>query len=199
MKYIFKFILSILVLFIGALLYFSSGSNNLDQKFYVVSSDSMSPKLSKGDLIIEKPASDLAVGDIVSFKSPNDQNTFITHRIVRESFEDEPFYTTKGDNNSAEDPWRISSDMVVGEISWSLPLIGYPILFLKSSVVYLYILGGFILLMGFIEINSLSAEIAYEWERKESYRWYRKIKKYIYRIDNFMGKFNANKIENAPN
>ena len=173
MKYIYKYLAVIFILLISILLYISSGSPDRTYKFYTVSSKSMSPVLRKGDLLVVKSIGDFPphVEDIVTFKSPTERSSYITHRIVRENFEEELFFNTKGDNNSTEDPWRITPEMIVGKLSVSFPIVGYPILFLKSSRIYIFILGGLILLIGFVEINLLSREVAYEWERKNSYKF----------------------------
>jgi signal peptidase len=148
----------------------------------------MFPALNKGDLLIAKSGGSFSVGQIVTFKSPIEINNYITHRIVRENLEEETSFNTKGDNNSSEDPWQITPDMIVGRLSMSLPLIGYPILFLKSSKIYIFMLAGLTLLIGFIEINLFGHEAAYEWERKNSNRFYRMIKRKVYQADRFLGR-----------
>lgn len=187
----------IFILFVSILLYLSRSSTDLIYKFYVVSSDSMSPVLNKGDLVVITPQNDFSVGDVITFKSPIQKGEFITHKIIKENFEDEPFFTTKGDRNNVEDPWRITKDMIVGKVSMSIPFVGYPVFFIKSSPIYFFVLGGFILLICFAEINFLSSEVAYEWESRNRYRFYRKIKRIIGRIDRSLAKFHQHKLEDT--
>ena len=70
-------------------------------KYFTVLTGSMEPTINVGDLVIVKESS-YAINDIISYK---DGNSVVTHRIIDYSTQDngEIFYTTKGDNNNAED------------------------------------------------------------------------------------------------
>ncbi|MDQ2961057.1 MAG: signal peptidase I [Candidatus Dormibacteraeota bacterium] len=73
-----------------------------------VLSGSMQPSVSTGDLALlwQVPASDLTVGDVVSYYAPNNSTTPTMHRIVALSRTDgKTTVTTRGDANNINDPW----------------------------------------------------------------------------------------------
>lgn len=181
----------ILFLIISGLLYFTDSYSNLKYKPYIVSSSSMSPNLGKGSLALVVESDQFSVGDIVTFKSPVDRSGYITHRIVGKNIEEELFYKTKGDNNFTEDPWQITSDMLVGRVMVSIPYIGYPILFLKSSKIYLFILAGLLLLFSYVEISAISNEIIVMWKRKNQFKIYRKLRRLIDRSDKLLARYHV--------
>jgi signal peptidase len=87
-----------------------------------VASGSMAPAIRTGDLIIDTPvtlanASDLRVGQIISFHASVGSQTIITHRIVavidRKGIE---YYRTKGDANRAADAAPVPASDVLGVV-----------------------------------------------------------------------------------
>ena len=68
---------------------------------------------SESHLIQEVPlaASEINVGDIVSYESP--LGFSIVHRVIEIGNDEEGWYAIlKGDNNPQPDPWKIRFDMV---------------------------------------------------------------------------------------
>ena len=63
----------------------------------------------------------LEVGDVIVFKG-NGPNPII-HRIVNIKQNSQPGYTTKGDNNSAQDPSQATE--VIGKAVLRIPFLGY--------------------------------------------------------------------------
>jgi len=95
----------------------------------VVESGSMIPILEKGDLIfsIGVTPSSLKVGDIILFKSPQNSNVIIVHRIIKIYNDgDVILIQTKGDNNPVPDPWIINGDQVLGKVIFRIPYLGWP-------------------------------------------------------------------------
>ncbi len=90
--------------------------------FSVVVSDSMSPALNKGDLILMQ---DIFVkpekGDIITARVPGVQLP-VMHRITSVSGD---MIRTKGDANPSEDPWSITESQIIGE---SVNIAGKPVL-----------------------------------------------------------------------
>ena len=107
-------------------------------KYFTVLTGSMEPTINVGDLVIVKESS-YAINDIISYK---DGNSVVTHRIIDYSTQDngEIFYTTKGDNNNAEDEFPVSKENVDGKVIKVIPKLGNIILFLRKNVFYLLIL-----------------------------------------------------------
>lgn len=95
-----------------------------------VASGSMLPKLYPGDLVFSAQSSDLKVGDIIIYKAdcayipPKD----IIHRII--GFESGKIIT-KGDNNEYPDPCPVDYSQVKGKVSFGVPLLGWPRLWLN--------------------------------------------------------------------
>lgn len=93
----------------------------------MVLSGSMEPTFYKGDLIIVKEQSELAVDDIVVFE---DNGSLVVHRIV--ALDDETV-TTKGDANNVEDD-PISRTLVKGRVLFWIPYAGEVVSFLKTPL-----------------------------------------------------------------
>lgn len=126
-----------------------------------VAGDSMEPTLSQGDLMLFKGVkpSQIELGDIIVFNVPiRYQQKYgypglIAHRVVDiDSSRNPTTFRTQGDNSGAQDPFRIPSSSIRGELSTHVPVIGYFLLFLKSPhglaflaismVMYLLYLSG---------------------------------------------------------
>ncbi len=111
-------------------------SNNFTP-FMVVTSESMEPVLSIGDMIYVKgvaPA-DIQVGDVITFKPPATyiQGTLVTHRVVEVNYDsNEVLFRTKGDNNPSIDPWTVKSFDVIGVQKAMLPAIGGYFLYMRT-------------------------------------------------------------------
>jgi len=113
---------------------------------FVVQSGSMSPALKVGSIVFVQPEKQYNKGDIITFKAGGDADiknpqATITHRIVAiTQNQGGTFYTTKGDANDSPDMTLRLAGLVLGKVVWSVPLIGYPVGFIKTQV-------GFILLI----------------------------------------------------
>lgn len=71
--------------------------------------ESMSPTIKKGDIVIVKIGESIQENDIITYKK---ENTFITHRILEI---DEKSIITKGDNNNTSDE-EITQDAIIGKV-----------------------------------------------------------------------------------
>ncbi|GAB6172786.1 signal peptidase I [Paradesulfitobacterium aromaticivorans] len=119
-----------------------------------VLSGSMEPVIHTGSVIVVNPAVDISrlqVGDIITFRSPEDKDKIITHRILSiEGVEASTRFTTKGDANNAEDPKPIPVSNVVGKYAnITIPYLGYTLAFAKSKigVISLLIVPGALLIL----------------------------------------------------
>lgn len=138
---IFNIILCIIILpivFINIVMFIKSLTNKdtipsfAGYKFFVVLTGSMEKTLNIGDFIVTKEikAEELKAEDIISFK---EQNTVVTHRIVKTSkIGDEIEFTTKGDNNNVEDTNKVNSKDVEGKYIFKIPGIGKALSFFQS-------------------------------------------------------------------
>ncbi len=101
-----------------------------------VPTGSMRPAISPGSLVIIQsvPLSQLAVGDIITYRDSDDPKTTITHRIIKEEQKaGTPFYVTKGDANAREDA-EIVGGQVVGRVIFGVPVLGAVSDWLKKPV-----------------------------------------------------------------
>lgn len=93
-----------------------------------VLTSSMEPSLPPGTLVVSQPVDPgtLGVGDVVTFQPISDDPLLITHRIVGvgHQADGDIVFTTRGDNNGLDDE-PIVGDQVMGEVIYSVPLVGY--------------------------------------------------------------------------
>ena len=111
----------------------------------IVRSGSMEPTIGVGSVVVVRPEIGLVSpqsntapiynkDDIIAFRSENDPNTLITHRVVgSEIKENGIFYQTKGDANEEVDSWMVREKDIVGKTFFTLPLAGYLLAFAKSN------------------------------------------------------------------
>ena len=101
-------------------------------------SGSMRPTLPVGSLAVDRvvQASDVRVGDVITFADPYDPRRLVTHRVV--SVVRTPHglgYRTRGDANPQRDPWTIRLPARVGRVSFDLPWAGYALIYAKTREV----------------------------------------------------------------
>lgn len=101
-------------------------------KGYAVVTDSMAPQIKKGDIVFVKPVEFEALkeNDIVTVTFPDGDGCF-THRIISIDYSAGAF-RTKGDANEKEDPQPSLKEQVIGKLWYSVPLLGYISIFIKS-------------------------------------------------------------------
>ncbi|MCW1949684.1 MAG: signal peptidase I [Candidatus Shapirobacteria bacterium] len=149
-----KFLKWILVLVFSFLaLFFLLSQLNLpgSYKVFLVQSGSMSPTLNTGDVVIIKPVSQYRSDDIITFNS--NQNFTITHRIIKDI---DGSFTTKGDANPVSDQNTISTSDILGKVFFTIPKIGYFIMFVKSLpglITLIIIPSTMIIYQEFLEIK----------------------------------------------
>ncbi len=125
----------------------------LGYSILTVRSGSMSPKISTGSLIgvqslSPEEARNLKAGDIITFHRPGPKSELVTHRIYSVLGNDEHrTFATKGDANGIIDTWSVSPEMVVGQLSWDIPVLGYIDAFLttwpvRTGIIALLVLYG---------------------------------------------------------
>ena len=106
---------------------------------YVITGGSMTGAIGKGALILDKtvPVSSLRVGDIITFRPP-DEPALVTHRIVsmEQQVDGKAVFRTKGDFNEATDPWQFTLDRPVqARFVAQIPYLGYALAALGVPIV----------------------------------------------------------------
>ena len=103
-------------------------------QMYIVLSGSMSPEFDTGSLafVQEVDTDGLAVGDIITYRSQADSDSLTTHRIVDIIRNDSVQFVTRGDANNVNDPNPVLAENVVGQVSGSVPYVGYVLNFVQT-------------------------------------------------------------------
>ena len=108
----------------------------------VVVSQSMVPTLGVGDFIFVGHIDDFErveaapqpEGEILVFSRLSSSNEYIVHRAVEKFMENGMwFFVTKGDNNPVSDGRPVQENRVVGWVIGRAPILGYFVLFVKTS------------------------------------------------------------------
>jgi signal peptidase len=100
---------------------------------YVVISDSMSPTIDTGDVVIVRETATESIdrGDVITFRRSERR---ITHRVVEVVENDgSRAFRTKGDANEVADRSLVSAEHVVGRVWFHLPYVGYAMVFASSK------------------------------------------------------------------
>ena len=103
-----------------------------------VLSGSMSPTFNRGDAVVINKLNTtekykLKEGDIIQFVSGT---KYVVHRIV-EITNDEygnKLFVTKGDHNNTIDANKVAIEDVIGKVSFVVPYIGYPSVWLSGAI-----------------------------------------------------------------
>ena len=126
-------------------------------QIYIVLSDDMSPEIRAGSLafVSEIEPQELAVGDIITFQSPDDPSALATQRLVEVKKDNDLGFVTRGDAGNTADISPVPSDNVVGKVTGSVPYAGYPLDFVQTSqgLILLIFIPG-VLIIAF-EVNKI--------------------------------------------
>lgn len=104
---------------------------------HTVLTGSMEPAISAGDVVIEQRISpgDAAIGDVVTFRDPEDQSRLITHRVVGIRRAGSHFwFRTQGDANNTTEHWRIDADGELGRVLYAVPWVGHAAVLARTPL-----------------------------------------------------------------
>jgi signal peptidase len=115
---------------------------------YAVRSESMSPALAAGDLVVAErvDAGAIASGDVVTLALSS--GVTVTHRVVSVTPSDDgPVFVTRGDANATSDPVAARADQLRGRVTWHVPLLGFllAMLAMPSGIAALFSIGATLL------------------------------------------------------
>lgn len=120
-----------------ALLLAGTAPSVLGFESFVVLSGSMEPAIMTGDVAVVAPttSSDLRVGDIITYRTPQQPDVIVTHRLISVGRDDQgrSMFETKGDANSVPDQVPVESGAVLGKVVYSLPKVGYLVTFARNT------------------------------------------------------------------
>ncbi len=111
----------------GTLLLLVAGLASLrlgGHQLLAVQTASMLPTIRPGDAIVVEPvrASQLHIGDIISYRSPQNPHTVITHRLVARNAQTQQLITS-GDANTRPDP-PVAPSHLIGRATVRAPQMG---------------------------------------------------------------------------
>lgn len=101
-----------------------------------VLSGSMSGTYEIGDVVVVRPveAEKLRAGDVITFQPVSDNPSLTTHRITAVTYGSEGTrFVTQGDANGAADPEPVRPEQVMGEVWYSVPMVGYASVWLAGD------------------------------------------------------------------
>jgi len=126
-------------------------------QMYIVLSGSMSPEFDTGSLafVREMEPEQLVVGDIITFRSPNNPESLTTHRIVEIQRDDGLRFITRGDANNVNDPSPVPAENVVGMVTFTVPYVGYLLNFVQTTqgLILLIFVPGVLIIV--FELNKI--------------------------------------------
>ena len=103
-----------------------------------VLSGSMSPTFNRGDAVVvnkltTREKGELKKGDIIQYVSGT---KYVVHRIVDITNDERgnKLFITKGDHNNNVDADKVALENVKGKVSFVIPLIGYPSVWLSGAI-----------------------------------------------------------------
>jgi signal peptidase I len=145
-----------LLLAVGLLgfLFLAVGPHLFGYRTSTMLTGSMEPGIMPGDVVVTvpEPASELEVGDVITYQIPVEDHRVETHRVTQIRHHDgQIVIRTKGDANQDDDPWTATlQDDTVWEMKAVVPHLGTAVRALRAPVVQHGILwvgfGGLILL-----------------------------------------------------
>ncbi|RDY27419.1 signal peptidase I [Romboutsia weinsteinii] len=123
------------------------GPSVFGYKFYTVLTESMSPTMNKGSLLIVKESKkqDIKVDDAITFF--NEARTSVTTHRVKEvsNIDGKIKFTTQGDANNTVDPEQVDGDLLVGKVVFHVPFIGAMLEVIRENIKL--VLGGLFLII----------------------------------------------------
>jgi len=107
-----------------------------DYNAYMVRSESMTPAINMGDMVITGPpdnpfGKDISPGAVITY---NHKGQLVTHRLLEINGDE---LVTKGDAVEDADPWQVTISDVQGVYLFRLPSLGYMSNFVRTRTGWL--------------------------------------------------------------
>ena len=122
-------------------------------------SGSMEPTISPGDVVINEQIEpwEAQVGDIVTFRDPQDPSKLLTHRVVATKDTGSHIaFVTQGDANNTQEHWRVPATGEVGRLAYIVPWVGHLAVLTRTRI-------GWALLVGIPLLAILLEELVRIW------------------------------------
>jgi signal peptidase I len=118
-------------------------------------SGSMEPAISPGDVVVDEQIapSEARVGDVVTFRDPEDQGKLLTHRVVAVRRAGSHFwFVTKGDANDSRERWRVATGGEIGRVLYTVPWVGHVAVLARTPLGWALLVGIPLLLLAAEEL-----------------------------------------------
>ncbi|MBS1679270.1 MAG: signal peptidase I [Actinobacteria bacterium] len=118
-------------------------------------SGSMEPAISPGDVVIDEGIEpwEARVGDIVTFRDPQDESKLLTHRVVAtKDTGSHIWFVTKGDANNTREHWRVAATGEIGRVVYTVPWVGHVAVLTRSKLGWALLVGVPLLLIAIEEL-----------------------------------------------
>jgi signal peptidase len=149
---------TVLVLGLAAI---TVGPRFLPYQALVVRSGSMAPTIPTGSVVFyrKRDAAKVKVGDVIVFAKPGQADEKVTHRVYQIGDSSTGrYFVTKGDANGAPDGWRVPAVGTGWVAAAHVPLLGYALADLQSSLGRLLLLVVPAFLLGLLTLYELATE-----------------------------------------
>lgn len=151
-------IVAVITVVVIGLLAITVGPRFLPYQALVVRSGSMSPTIPTGSVVFYRKinANNVKVGDIIVFTKPGQPGVKVTHRVYKiGAGTSGRYFITKGDANATPDDWRVPAVGTGWIAAFHIPVIGYVLYDLESTLARLLLLLVPALLLGAITVHEL--------------------------------------------
>jgi signal peptidase len=141
--------------FVLVLLLAATVPSAFGDRTFVVRSGSMTPAIRTGDVVAVRgvPATSVRVGDIVTF---DNHGRFTSHRVRSvKPHEDRLAFVTQGDANTGQEHWQVAANGTVGRVVDRVPMLGFVVVQVRSTVGQLGLIVLPALLLGLLVLRRI--------------------------------------------
>ena len=134
------------------------GPRFLPYQALIVRSGSMSPTIPTGSIVFYRKtqAAKVKVGEVIAFSKPGDPTEKVTHRVYKIGQSATGLYfITKGDANGSPDDWRVPAVGTGWIAVFHVPVAGYALVYLQSTLARLLLLVIPAILLGAITLYEI--------------------------------------------
>lgn len=154
----------------GSVLILSTFNTPVNIRLFSVLSESMTPAIPLGAVVVTIPQKTYQEKDIITIRSETNPKDTVTHRItsIREDTDKKTvFYETKGDANKTSDVEPIDSRRVIGKVVFTIPKLGYFITFAQSQTGLIVLIIIPATIIAYSEVNNIMSEIKKMFQKKK--------------------------------
>jgi signal peptidase I len=151
-------VLVVVTLVVLLLVAVTIGPRLLPYQALVVRSGSMAPSIPTGSIVFYRSvaADKVKVGDVIVFNEPGETNKKVTHRVYQiKTDQTGRYFVTKGDANGAPDDWRVPAVGTGWLAVFHIPVAGYILYDLQSTLARLLLLLVPAILLGAITLYEI--------------------------------------------